>query len=106
MPKSNQSKENTLRNKINYAKEYESVLKNGFSYEGGKVVEAYYNDKLREIWFILSTDDYISQLAFTEKALLTWNSYGGEVMPIVIEKSRFSKGMMPKGTVKLRVGVG
>ena len=69
-----------------------------------KVIEAYYNDKLKEIWFILSTDDYISQLAFTKKALSTWNSYGGEVVPIIMEKSRFSSEMMPKGTIKLKVG--
>lgn len=91
----------TSENKDNYVEEYKAVLKNGFSYEDGKVIEAYYNDKLKEVWFILSTDDYISQLAFTKKALSTWNSYGGEVVPIIMEKSRFSAEMMPKGTIKL-----
>ena len=35
----------TSENKDNYVEEYKAVLKNGFSYEGGKVIEAYYNVK-------------------------------------------------------------
>lgn len=48
--------------------QYESVLANGFYFDGGKVVEAYYYPKAKEVWFVLSTIDFTLRRNFSKKS--------------------------------------
>lgn len=83
--------------------QYESVLANGFYFDGGKVVEAYYYPKAKEVWFVLSAIDFTLRRNFSKKARLTWKSYCRDIIPIITSEERFQKELMPQGAIKLRV---
>lgn len=90
---------------IRYQYEYESVLANGFYFDGGKVVEAYYYPKAKEVWFVLSAIDFTLRRNFSKKARLTWKSYCRDIIPIITSEERFQKELMPQGAIKLKVGI-
>ncbi|MBP0984949.1 MAG: hypothetical protein J6A19_14610 [Oscillospiraceae bacterium] len=87
-----------------YQYEYEIVLEKGFTFDGGYVVKAYYYLKSKQIWFVLNDINYEIRRNFTKKALDTWESFGGEIIPIVTSVSRFDKTTMPGGAIELKVG--
>lgn len=86
---------------IEIMQEYERVLKNDISFEGGKVLEAYYHENMNEIWFILDNTDYAASKAFIQKGLELWDSFGGLIIPIVLNEAQFSQICKPKKLIKL-----
>lgn len=84
--------------------EYENVLENGFEFEGGYVVEAFYYPEAKQIWFVLNDINYEIRRNFTKKALDTWESFGGEIIPLTTSVARFKKELMPGGAIRLKVG--
>lgn len=94
-----------IKSECSYITEYKSVLKNGFLFDGGYVVDAYYYPNQKEIWFILNDINFALRRNFSKKARLTWKSYCREVIPIITSKERFQKDLMPHGGIQLKVGM-
>ncbi len=82
---------------------YANVLSKGFVFEGGKVLDAYYYPKSKEVWFILDDVNFEIRNNFMSKALDTWDTFGGEVIPIVTSIKNFNKSTMPTGAKNIKV---
>ena len=82
---------------------YVDILSKGFSFEGGEVLRAYYYPKSKEVWFILDKINFEIRRNFVSKALDTWDTFGGEIIPIITSLENFNESNMPTGAKEIKV---